>query len=188
MSAFDPTNKSVELALGETKLTLFFTFNAFAAFQQRTGKFFLDWYFQVLRRTQRLMNSAVELRSDMKPEQVLKAFSEREVSPFELLGISPIEEMISLIWACAYRIQRGEVVRDYSPAEIGEMLDIENYAETIRVVLDAASRNLPKKKAGPEAVEDEPRPTKPTRQNKRMSGGVVSGPSDDEILASAIRR
>ncbi len=188
-SAFDPTNKSLEIELNGKILTIFFTGNTFMAFQKRTGKFFLNWYFEVMKRTERFLTENAEINRDMSPEQVIEALSKRSVSPFEMLDIAPMEELVSLIWSGCYELRGGEITRPYTIAEIGEWLDLDNYPALFHQVLNAASENLPRRKAAATTVEEPtPRPTNHSPAKRPRSGGRMSGPSDDEILASQIRR
>jgi hypothetical protein len=186
---FDPTNKSVDLVIGGQTLAVYFTYNMFSAFQKRTGKFFPDWYFEVIKRTQDFAAKNVEIRNDMKAEEVLAAFSAKNVTPFESMNILPLEEMISLIWAGAYELRNGEPYRRLTAGEIGELLDFESHAEALPLILNAAAESMPKSKKKLALVEEPTdRPTNRAPAKKSKSGSATFGPSDDEILASQIKR
>lgn len=182
----DPTNKSVEISIGGESITLYFTFNTFSAFQKRTGKFFMSWFFEVLQRTEKFARAAVQIDQNMTAEQAIEAFSAKGLSPFEMLEIVPLDEAVALLWAGAHRIENGNVVRDFTEAQLGEMLDLESYARLLPELLRGASAAMPKRK--PTDAESRERPTSPQPLRRPTSGGKKSGPSDDQILASAIRR
>jgi hypothetical protein len=188
---FDPTNKSVDLEIGGHTFTVFFTYNTFAAFQKCTGKFFPDWYFSVIQRTQEFAAKTVEIRKDMTPDQLMAAFSAKNITPFESMGIMPLDEMISLIWAGSYEMRNGEPYRAISAGEIGELLDFESHVAALPLILQAAAAAMPKRKAKPESEPSEEttiRPIDRVPPKKSKSGGAKFGPSDAEILASQIKR
>lgn len=192
----NPTSKPVTVTLRDRQVVLHFNFNTYSAFEEKTGKFWMDWWADVIRRGQRavLTSKAFEQlqNKELPAEDVERILRDNELTGMEAMKVITIREMTAIIWAAAHELRGPDKQVHYlfSFGEVGEMLGFDNFTELLVPIMQGVRENMPGAKATKaEEKQDEPeRPIKRTQRNKPSAGGAISGPSDEEILASAIQR
>jgi hypothetical protein len=181
----------------DEEISLQFTFNTYSAFQQRTGKFWMDWWFEIVGRVQTAA-PIIEIIGQMREQNggevdaaALATFlSGRNLSGLEAMSIVSPGDMQAFIWAAAHSLAGPEleVRRRFKFGEVGVLLNFEHFADLLGPIMKGIRDSVPQPKKPAIEETDAPRPTKHTPRNERKPGGVRSGPTDEAVLALAIKR
>lgn len=158
----NPTSKTVTITLGGSKRSLYFDLNTFAAFEESTGRFFLDFL--------------ASLQTATQDAQVNK-------DPMRFLGKLGLKDIRALAWAAMHEYDAHDnPVWPLTLQQVGRLINIDNIKTVIPALMQGAITNAPD--------EDDlgPAPSRPPEPGGVGSppgdGGDKFGPTDDEVLGS----
>ena len=170
----NPTSKPLTVSLGNKRHTLHFDLNTFSAFEDVTGRFFLDFLGGIQEAMSKARNDALEAAGKNLPPDSMGA-----------LRMISLRDFRALIWAAlhTYNVD-DEPEWPYTLNQIGRMLDVEAMARLLPQVLTGGAQNLPDEADVKEESAARPIEPKAGESSPRENGGGTSGPSDAEILES----
>jgi len=164
----NPTNKPLVITLKGKQHKLFFDLNTFSAFEEVTGKFFLDYI------------------GDLQ-EAVKATVEEDSKDPLGVFRRISMKDFRAFLWAALhYYGPDDEPIWPYKLHQLGKLVDVDTMARLVPQVLTGSAENLPNAEemdAPQESSSDrppQPEAPKPAPEN----GGEVFGPSDAEVLGS----
>lgn len=204
----NPTDKPTSVTIDGVPVKLYWNLNTFGRFEEHTGKFFLDWFFDVVAKIKSvaqdetlkaIREEAAALgieNSEERIEEIKQRISDieeamrkRDVTDrvMQVVGLKDFTAMLAAAW---HTYDRDDNPRwGHTPGSLGRRLNIKHFSELLSPIISGITANLPGRDDAVKRIrEDEPeRPTNPTQQNPLPSGGEMYGPSDDAILASLMR-
>jgi hypothetical protein len=175
----DPTNKPVEIKLSDGSVhKLVFDLNTFYEFEEKAGKTLPSFLLE--------MESAfAPILEATKKKKNLKPGGKLEIPPIDLtktLGKFSIKDIRALIWSALHTYDtQGEPQWPYTIGRLGSLIDHNNLTTILSELIGGISNSLPE-------AEKEPGKAKDPTQGPFLApsnGGSESGPSDEEVLASA---
>lgn len=179
----NPTNKPVTISLQGDKFKLYFDLNTFSAFEDETGRFFLDFIVELQEAITSLAMKQVAESNGANPSTETVAAT--PTTALQFLRKVPIKQLRAFIWAALHTYDKhGEPVWPMTVGQLGARIDHTNIMELIPAIMKGSKDNLPEPKAGvsdEEEQEEDPRPMQD--HSLQESGGIEHGPSDDDVLA-----
>jgi len=176
----NPTSKPITLTLGGEKYHLYFDLNTFTAFEEASGKFFLDFLASV-QETLKGLQDAVNAAGAKSANEAATA---TEAASFQILRKIGLKDVQTFLWAAMHEYDsNGEPYWPKTRGQVGKLIDVANISTLLPTIIQANVDNFPD---APSTTESS-RPTVPKAPDESLthvSGGSVSGPSDAEILDS----
>lgn len=193
----NPTTPSIRVTLKNTTLTLVFDLNTFAAFEEATGKMFLTWMDDIQRATmqaqtlrlkklqeaQQSLEESLEDGSESEAVKRANLEASAEASASLLRSVS-MRDFRALVWAANHTYDRaGQPRWALSLMQIGNLIDLSNFAKVMPEVLRGGLNSLPTPKPGEVKEETSETPfAHPSISRVGGNGGTTSQESDAEIL------
>ena len=181
----DPTNRPLEIVLGNRPVSLFFDFAAIRAFEHETGNHFMNWVAAVSKQAQ--IMSLELMMIGTTEEAMLNDLDKMRFA--ELMGsVMSMTDFVSIVWAAAHT-QSKPPRWPMSIDEVFAECDLEAYYKYAVPVMKAACDSVQRRKIGA-AVESEEKsvPTNPSVTMMPVTGGKTSGESPDPVLASLTKK
>lgn len=175
----NPTSKPITITLGGKPLQLFFDLNTFVAFEEATGKFFLDFLASLQEAVVGVATSATSGKENGDAQAAVS-------SAFGILRKLSLKDIRAFLWAAHHTYDKSnEPTWPMTISQIGQLVDVNNIGVLLPQLLRANVPNL--QPANPEAPE---RPTEGEEAQAlpQNNGGNGSGLSDAAILDSLTPR
>lgn len=174
----NPTSKPVTISLQGDKYKLFFDLNTFSAFEDVTGRFFLDFIVD--------LQEAISSLATKHVNEAAGNVTDISASPstaLQFLRKVPIKQLRAFIWAALHTYDRdGEPQWPMTIGQLGSRIDHTNIMELIPAIMKGSKDNLPEPKpVSEEGDSEDPRPMQ--SHSPQESGGIGFGPSDEDALA-----
>jgi hypothetical protein len=157
----NPTSKPITIHLDGKPHQLLFDLNTFAAFEEVSGKFFLDFLASV-------------------QESVSKSRTEGVLNPMELLRNISVRDVRAFIWAALHTYDREDNAKwPFTIQQLGRMIDLNSIPTLLPALLGGAADNFPEPTTQKEETD---RPTNEVGLTV-VNGGYASGLTDADALA-----
>jgi hypothetical protein len=179
----NPTNKPLSIEMGNKKLTLIFDLNTFSAFEDITGKFFVDFLVDMQESVAKVQASALK-RAAAKAE----GLSAPPLSKEDAIRISA-KDFQAFIWAANHTYnEKDESVWPLTMSQIGKLININTIPSLLPALLKSSTQNMPDaadkpKVNGDAAAVEAAHPTQAS-ETEPASGGTESGSLEEEALNS----
>jgi len=156
----------MSVSLKGKEYTLYFDLNTFSAFEDVTGRFFLDFLVEV-------------------QEALVKAFPGEapEGTALQFIRRIPAKQVKAFIWAALHTYDsHGEPQWPMTLGQLGALIDYQTITRLVPQILSGAQANMPGKEREEGSAEEE----NPTEIGNSLleTGGSPLGPSDESVLAS----
>lgn len=189
----NPTNKPAKITLGGRKYNFYLNMNTFAAFDESTGKFFMDFIVSM----QEAFSKAYALDPDTK-QMVAK-------DPRLVARTLQMADFRAFVWAGVheYVVDRsnGREIATWplSIYEVGKLLDLKEMLRLLPVVISANTDNLPQdadnqpvslqeESGSPLSLVGDPAKASEDESSQEMSGGPSTGLTDASILENLTKK
>lgn len=160
----DPTNKTLAVTIGGKRYHLYFDLNTFAAFEEATGKFFLDF-----------------LTSIQEP----LAEAQKQGDPMLLMRRISLKDVRALIWAACHTYdKRDEPQWPMTIGQLSKQIDVASMSTLLPKLISGVSDNSPDREETDGEGSRPPDPAEENEDSPRAGGGEGSGVSDESLLAS----
>jgi hypothetical protein len=180
----DPTNRPLEIVLGNQSVSLFFDFAAIRAFEKETGNHFMNWVASVTKQAQ--IMSLELMMIGTTEEAMLNDLDKMRFA--ELMGsVMSMTDFVTIVWAAAHtqtKPPRWLMTID----EVFTECDLEAYFKYAVPVMKAACDSVQRRKISAVEPEEKSGPTSPSATTMPVSGGKTSGESADVVLASLTKK
>jgi len=180
--SINPTAKPLHVEIGGHQATIHFDLNTLCAFEEATGRFFLDFLTSLQPLT---LEAAQDAASNTGPPDSPQAAFALEKTAVEILRKIGMRDVRALIWAGWHTYDGGdEPVWPFTISQVGAMLDAGALVRLLPQILHHSIANSVDKEESEKVRPTHGEGTIPLSHSPRNSGGGTYGPSDESILNS----